>query len=58
MNNKTLFLLEILKSQRHKITSKDLCRIGLCPVILNQIGIIYETKNKDGTLQTATPPAD
>ena len=48
MNNKILFLFEILKSKKNKLTIKDFCQCGLCPVIYNQIGILYEMKKKDG----------
>lgn len=56
MNNKTLFLLEILKNKKSKLTIKDLCLFGLCPVIYNQIGIFYETQKQDCKIQTPAVP--
>jgi hypothetical protein len=53
MNNKFLFLLEVLKSKKTRVTSKELCQCGLCPVVLNQIWTIYETKREDCKIQIA-----
>lgn len=38
MNNKVLFLLEILKTRQDLLQLKDLCKIGLCPVVLCRMG--------------------
>lgn len=38
MNNKVLFLMEILKTRQDSLQLKDFCSIGLCPVVLCRMG--------------------
>ncbi|MFZ4404452.1 MAG: hypothetical protein ACOYOK_10160 [Pseudobdellovibrionaceae bacterium] len=58
MSNKTLFLFEILKSKKTKLMIKDFCQCGLCPVILNQVGIIFETKKEVCRIQASKQITD